>query len=103
MAAVVNANTISFTSSDADSSPLSGANIQLVGVIIGNSSGNGTVVLGDDISGASYPVKVTYEVAANQTIYHDYSASPIVFPKGIRIKSVSANTTGTLIFRRVSG
>lgn len=101
--ATINGNTVYFSNADEGTTLITGNNIMVLGVTVGNSSGNGTVIFGDDISGASYPSKTIYEVAANNTMYHDYSNSPLIFPKGIRLKTCSANTGGTIIFRRSNG
>lgn len=104
MAAIVNGNTIYVVPADADSSPLPGQNVLLMGIILNTESGTSSIELGDDISGTiAYPTKVVYQAAANSVYFHDYSNYPILFPKGIRIKTISGNITVTLIIRRSNG
>jgi hypothetical protein len=48
------------------------------------------IILGDDISGTSYPTLFSIEVpAANDNAFFDFSGCPLRFPNGIRIKTVT--------------
>lgn len=104
MAAVVNGNTIYIVAADTATTVLSAANVLLIGAIVSSTSGAGTCVLADDISAvSSYPSKVSYQMAGQGNSFHDYSNTPILFPKGIRIKSATGDIAVTLIIRRSNG
>jgi hypothetical protein len=83
---------------DTASDSLTGKNISLVGIIITATSGAGSLVLGDDISSASYPVKFEWSQATGSSAYVFLAQTPIVFPNGIRVKTAT-NVHATLIVK----
>lgn len=99
MAAVVNGNTVYIVVGDTDTTALDDKNIQVVGIIASSTAG-GTIVLGDNISGASYPIKLTLDIPVTGFTYMDLSNTPVVFPNGIRVKAVTGTPFVTLLFRR---
>ena len=85
---------------DTASSSIAIPNVRLLGIIIRCVAGDARVVLGDNNSGRSYPVVLDFSVPSANLGYHlDLSDSPIVFPSGIRIKTLTTCTV-TLILDR---
>lgn len=83
---------------DSASVSLEAPGIQVIGVILTGDGGVAELVLGDNISGASYPTKLSVRTADDTTIYLDLSVTPIVFTNGIRV-ATATNTKATLILR----
>jgi hypothetical protein len=68
-------------------------NIRIVGIIVRTNGGDARVTLGDNNSGRSYPTVLDFSVPSATLIYHlDLSQSPILFPSGIRIKTLTTCT-----------
>jgi hypothetical protein len=86
---------------DTASESLSARNIALVGLMLTGAGGAGTLVLGDDVSGASYPTKLEFRVDSGPSTYLDFSSATIIFPNGIRVKT--ATTVAATLILRIPG
>ena len=84
---------------DTASTSLPIKNVRVMGILVHctHASTAAVIQLADDNSGRSYPVIVDFEVpAANDYALLDFSTMPMVFPTGIRIKTLT-NASLTLI------
>jgi hypothetical protein len=86
---------------DTASESLSSKNIAIIGILLTGNGGAGTLVLGDDVSGASYPTKLDVRVPSGECTYLDFSTAPIIFPNGIRVKT--ATTVAATLILRIAG
>ncbi len=83
---------------DAASESLEAKNVSVIGIILTASGGPGELVLADNVSGASYPAKLTLLQPTTSTQQYLLADSPIVFPNGIRVVTAT-NVKATIILR----
>ena len=83
---------------DTASESLEAKNVSLIGIILTASGGPAELVLGDNVSGASYPAKLTLLQPTTTTAHYILDQSPIVFPNGIRVVTAT-NVKATLIIK----
>lgn len=94
MANVRNANTWYV---DTASESLTVSNIKIAGLLLTAGSSTSTLLLGDDVSDASYPNKLSIVAAANTTVQVRLEDTNVVFPNGIRVKTLTSGATATLL------
>jgi len=98
VANAVNGNTIKIDTTGTIS--LTGKNFR-VSCIVVTSSATGAIFELDDPATAGDVEKIRIEIAAANTVEAlDLSRTPIVFPNGIKVKTVT-NCEATIIFSRV--
>jgi hypothetical protein len=83
---------------DTASVSLSEKNIAVVAAVVSGSGGAAILTLGDDVSGASYPNKITLQAPSGESAYFDFSQAPLLFSNGIRVKTVTT-ALATLFLR----
>lgn len=93
MANVRNANTWYV---DTASDSLAVSNIRITSIILTGGGSTSTLFLGDAVSDASYPAKMSIMAAANTTVQIRLEDTPMVFPNGIYIKTLTSGATATL-------
>jgi len=95
MANVRNSNTYFI---DTASVSLDERGVRVLGIVITGDGAVGELLLADNDSGASYPVKLDLRAPNNQSVYLDFIECPIFFPNGIRV--ITATTVlATLIIK----
>jgi hypothetical protein len=80
-------------------------NLRVVGIIVycTHATQAAYVEIGDDNSGTSYPTVLTFAVAAADQYAHiDLGNTPLVFPNGLRVKTLN-NGIITLILDKTTG
>lgn len=90
--------------SDTANKSISIRNIRVIGVVLRASHASNPAILelGDDNSGRSYPDILHLAIAASEeSRYFDFGKTPIVFPTGVRLKTVT-DAEVTLIFDKNS-
>lgn len=93
MANVRNANTWYV---DTASESLTVSNIRVSSIVLTAGGSTSSLLLGDDVSDASYPNKLSIVAAANTSVQVRLEDTHMVFPNGIRIKTLTSGATATL-------
>jgi len=76
---------------------LSVANIRVTGIVLTAGSGISELLLGDAYSDSAYPNKISIKAAADTTVQIRLEDTPLVFPNGIRIKTITSGAQATLL------
>lgn len=72
-------------------------NVRVTSVILTAGAGIAELLLGDGSSVASYPNKTSIKAAAETTVQVILDTTPVVFPNGIRIKTLTSGAQATLL------
>lgn len=99
MANVRNGNTYYI---DTDGEGLEEKNQAVVYIILTATGGAALLELGDNISGATYPIKVAIKAEADTTKHLILNESAMIFPNGIYVKTAT-NCQATLLLRTPNG
>jgi hypothetical protein len=83
---------------DTASSSLEAKNVAVMGILLTASGGVAELVLADNVSGASYPAKLTLLQTASTSQYYEFINAPLMFPNGIRVVTAT-NTKATIVIR----
>lgn len=86
---------------DTASASLDVKNVRIVSILVHctHATNAAVITLGDNNSGTSYPTLIDFEVpAANDFELLKFDDNPLVFPNGLRVKTLT-NCTITVVYK----
>jgi len=91
-------NSVSVTTTGALTGAAAGSNVVLTAVTLTGNGGAATLVLANNLPGASYPTKLSFQVASGVSQLFDLARHPCVFSAGVYV-STATNCAATLTFK----